>query len=111
MCWLRDVKKTGIYQPTDFNAARKLPKYHWVNEQVYVTPSTHRLFTKEPRKVDETEFFVMSEDDSFVFIRTKGFVGSSGSVWAREDMELRAFRPDLYEVESSEVQSSIAFRG
>ena len=47
---LRDVKKSGIYQPTDSNAARKLPKYDWVNQQVYTTPSTHRIFTKEPHK-------------------------------------------------------------
>ena len=107
---LRDVKKSGIYQPTDSNAARKLPKYDWVNQQVYTTPSTHRIFTKEPRQVDdEKESFVMSEDDSFVFMRPKAFVGSSGSVWASEDMELRAIRPDLYEIEGSDL--SITFRG
>ena len=74
---LRDVKKSGIYQPTDSNADRKLPKYDWVNQTVYTTPSTHRIFTKEPRQVDdEKECFVMSEDDSFVFMRPKAFVGS-----------------------------------
>ena len=48
---VRDVTKSGIYQPTDSNAARKLPKYDWVNQQVYTTPSTHRIFIKEPQQV------------------------------------------------------------
>ena len=52
---LRDVKKMGIYQPTDTSAGRKLPKYNWVNEQVYVTPSPHCIFGKGPKVVDETE--------------------------------------------------------
>lgn len=51
----------------------------------------------------------MSEDDSFVFMRPKAFVGSSGSVLASEDMEVRAIRPDLYEIEGSEL--SIPFCG
>ena len=105
----RDVKKMGIYQPTDNNAARKLPKYDWVNEQVYVTPSTHRIFTKESRVIDEREVFAISEDDSFVFMRPKDFVGSSGTIWASEDMELRATHADLYEVEGSNL--SMAFWG
>ena len=35
---------------------------------------------------------MISEDDSFVFMRPKAFVGSSDSVWASEDIELRAIR-------------------
>ena len=105
----RDVKKMGIYQPTDNNAAGKLPKYDWVNEQVYVTPSTHHIFTKESRVIDVREVFAMSEDDSFVFMRPKAFVGSSRTIWASEDMELRAIHADLYEVEGSNL--SMVFRG
>ena len=105
----RDVKKMGIYQPTDNNAVGKLPKYDWVNEQVYVTPSTHHIFTKESRVIDVREVFAMSEDDSFVFMRPKAFVGSSRTIWASEDMELRAIHADLYEVEGSNL--SMVFRG
>ena len=105
----RDVKKMGIYQPTDNNAAGKLPKYDWINEQVYVTPSTHHIFTKESRVIDVREVFAMSEDDSFVFMRPKAFVGSSRTIWASEDMELRAIHADLYEVEGSNL--SMVFRG
>lgn len=83
---LRDVKKMGIhvYQPTDTSAGRKLPKCNWDNEQVYVTPSPHCIFSEGPKVVDETEVFVMSEDDSFVFMTSKAFVGSSGTIWASE---------------------------
>ena len=105
----RDVKKMGIYQPTDNNAVGKLPKYDWVNEQMYVTPSTHRIFTKESRVINVREVFAMSEDDRFVFMRPKAFVRSSGTIWASEDMELRATHADLYEVEGSNL--SMAFRG
>ena len=105
----RDVKKMGIYQPTDNNAAGKLPKYDWINEQVYVTPSTHHIFTKESRVIDVREVFAMSEDDSFVFMRPKAFVGSSRTIWASEDMELRAIHVDLYEVEGSNL--SMVFLG
>ena len=60
--------------------ARKLPKYDWVKEKVYVTPSTHRIFVKEPRAVGDKEAYVMSEDERVVFMRPKAQVGSSGTV-------------------------------
>lgn len=63
-----------------------MPKYDWVYEQVYVTPSTHRIFTKDPKVIDEKEVFV-------------ALVGSSGTIWVSENMELRATSADLYEVE------------
>lgn len=49
------------------------------------------------------EVFAMSEDDSFVFMRPKAFVGSLGTIWASEDMALRATHADLYEVEGSNL--------
>lgn len=81
----RDVKKSGIFQPSDPQAARQLPKYDWAVKEVYVTPATHRVFTKEPRVVGEKQAYVMSEDDSFLFMRPKAQVGSSGTVWSSED--------------------------
>ena len=107
---LRDVKRAGIYQPSDSDAARKLPKYDWVNEEVYVTPSTHRIFTKKPEKVGSKEAYVMTDDESFVFMRPKAHVGSSGTVWSSEDYELRANRPDLHEVSESSSDYTILFR-
>lgn len=107
----RDVKKSGIFQPSDPQAARQLPKYDWVVKEVYVTPATHRVFTKEPRVVGEKQAYVMSEDDSFVFMRPKAQVGSSGTVWSSEDYEIRSDRPDLYEVSGSGSSYSMTFRG
>ena len=107
---LRDVKRAGIYQPSDSDAARKLPKYDWVNEEVYVTHSTHQIFTKKPEKVGSKEAYVMTEDESFVIMRPKAHVGSSGTVWSSEDYELRANRPDLHDVSESSSDYTILFR-
>ena len=104
---LRDVKRGGIFQPCDSEVARKLPKYDWVNEEVYITPSIHRIFTKEPQKVGNKEAYVMSDDESFVFIRPKAQVGSSGTVWSSEDYELRATRPDLHDVPEATILAKI----
>lgn len=79
----------------------KLPKYDWVKEEVCVTPSTHRIFVKELIAVGDKEAYIMSEDESFVLMRPKAQVGSSGTVWSSEDFELRSNRPDLYEVSGS----------
>lgn len=106
----RDTKRGGTFQPSDSDLARKLPKYDWVKEEVYVTPSTHRIFVKEPKAVGNKEAYVMSEDESFVFMRPKAQVGSSGTVWSSEDFELRANRPDLYEVPGSGSSFCITFR-
>ena len=57
----RGTRRGGIYQQSDSNVARKLPKYEWVKEEVCVTPSTHRIFTKEPRVAGDKEAYVMSE--------------------------------------------------
>ena len=108
---LRDVKRGGIFQPSDSDAARKLPKYDWVKEEVYVTPSTHRIFTKKPQAVGNKEAYVMADDESFVLMWPKAQVGSSGTVWSAEDYELRATRPDLHEVSECSSDFSIPFRG
>ena len=107
---LRDVKRGGIFQPCDSEVARKLPKYDWVNEEVYVTPSTHRIFTKEPQKVGNKKAYVMSDDESFVFMSPKAQVGSSGTVWSSQDYELRATRPDFHEVTEASSQFTLPFR-
>ena len=52
----------------------------------------------------------MSDDESFVFMRPKAQVGSSGTVWSSEDYELRATRPDLHEVPEASSQFTLPFR-
>jgi hypothetical protein len=64
---LRDVKRAGIYQPSDSNAARNRPKYDRVNEKVYVTPNLYK-------KVGSKEVYVMTDDESFVFMQPKAHV-------------------------------------
>ena len=41
----------------------------------------------EPRAVGDKEAYVVSEDESFVFMRPKAQVGSSKKVWLSEDFE------------------------
>ena len=75
-----------------------------------ITPSTHRIFTKEPQKVGNKEAYVMSDDESFVFMRPKAQVGSSRTVWSSEDYELRETRPDLHKVPEASSQYTLPFR-
>lgn len=38
--------------------ARKLPKYDWPVSEMYITPSTYRIFTQEPVVIDGKEKIV-----------------------------------------------------
>jgi len=59
--------------------ARKLPKYDWPESQMYITPSTHRIFTQEPVVIDGKEKLLMKNDTHIVVIRPKAYVDSSGN--------------------------------
>ena len=44
------VRNQKILTLSDANKAKKLPKYHWPEKQVYQTPGSHRVMTKESVK-------------------------------------------------------------
>ena len=73
---------------------RKLPKYDWLESQMYITPSTPRVFRQEPVTIDEREKLLMKNDRHFVVIRPKAYVDSSGNAWANETERLRLLYPD-----------------
>ncbi|CAB3984325.1 RNA-directed DNA polymerase from transposon X-element [Paramuricea clavata] len=84
----RNTKSQGILQVTDLNAAKKLPQHDFGNPDAHVTPSAVRLVTWQEENVDDIKIFlkkktlVKDKDQSFVMLRPKKLVGSSGSVWA-----------------------------
>ena len=91
----RNVK---ILNLTDVNRARVLPKYDWPEKLVYITPAAHRIFTKKGSITDDVETLETDEDHHFVYVRPKAIIGSSGSVWASETVDLRHRSPDVFEV-------------
>lgn len=83
------ARNLSILTLTDEEKARKLPKYDWQEKMVYVTPGSHRIFTKSSVMADNDEKLVTEDDRHHVIVRPKAIVGSSGSVWASETIRLR----------------------
>lgn len=69
--------------------ARKLPKYDWLESKMYITPSTHRVFTQKPVAIDKGEKLLMENDRHFVIIRPKAYLDSLGNTWPNETERLR----------------------
>ena len=67
---------------------RKLPLHGWPERKMYITPSAHRIFSKVGKMIEDNEKLITDEDYHFVFTRPKFFIGSSGSVWACETVNL-----------------------
>ncbi len=57
---------------------------------------------------DTVEKLVTKDDNHFVFVRPKAYVGSSGTVWASETIRLCQRHPDIFEVldERNQLYSS-----
>ncbi|CAH3150587.1 unnamed protein product, partial [Pocillopora meandrina] len=107
------ARNLRILTLSDHTKARKLPKYDWPEKMVYVTPGSHRVFTKSS-VMNETEEKLITEDDRhYVFVRPKAVVGSSGTVWASETVRLRHEDPSAFEVDEptpGSPQYSLGFR-
>lgn len=106
------ARNLRILTLTDEEKARKLPKYDWPEKMVYVTPGSHRIFTKSSVMADNDEKLVTEDDRHHVIVRPKAIVGSSGSVWASETIRLRHEDPAAFEVEKTETNAeySLGFR-
>ena len=90
--------------------ARKLPKYDWPESKMYITPSTHRVFTQKPVAIDKGEKLLMENGRHFVVIRPKAYVDSSGNTWATETERLRLVFPDDFEAKDLGNSYSKYFR-
>ena len=93
------TRNIRILTLSDEATARKLPKYDWPEKLVYVTPGSHRIFTKSGITVEGEEKLITEDDFHHVFMRPKSLVGSSGSVWASETVHLRHEDPSAFEVQ------------
>ena len=74
------------------NKAR-LPIYDFPLTTVNDTPGTFRVMTKELVTVDGKYKLKLADDGCYVFVRPKHQVGSSGYVWAGDQMRLRYEEP------------------
>ncbi|CAB4016336.1 RNA-directed DNA polymerase from transposon X-element [Paramuricea clavata] len=76
----------------------------------YVTPRTHRVMSKEVININEKEEIRLINDTTFVFARSKHFVGSSDTVWASEFMSIRTEEPQLFEAAEQQNYQTKRFR-
>lgn len=97
-------RNVRILTLTDIIRARTLPKYHWPEKLVYITPAAHRIFTKKGSIKDDEETLKTDEDHHFVYVTPKATIGGSGSVWASEIVDLRHRSPDVFEMPTSNEQ-------
>ena len=108
---LEKTRNTRILTLSDVNKARKLPKYDWPERLVFITPGSHRIFTKKGVVDDQgNETLITNDDFHFVVVRPKAIVGSSGSVWASETVRLRHEQADAFEIQTDSIKYSVAFR-
>ena len=96
------LDKFKVFQTTDKDTQRKLPKYDFAQARLNITPSSHRFFMKDIVKLDGKSELMMTEDENICVFRPKFYLGSTGSVWASEDMRMHYEKPELYEVPSSD---------
>ena len=106
------ARNLRILTLTDKEKERKLPKYDWPEKMVYVTPGSHRIFTKSSVMTDNDEKLVTEDHRHHVIVRPKAVVGSSESVWASETIRLRHEDPTAFKVKKTETiaEYSLGFR-
>ena len=74
-----------------------------------MTPSTHRLLSKEAVIVDGVECFVNSDDIHIVFARPKSYAECNGTTWANETECQRCMMPDKFEVPTCKKGTAIIY--
>ena len=65
------ARNIRILTLSDEAKARKLPKYDWPEKLVYVTPGSHRIFTKSSITMEGEEKLITQDDFHHVFVRPK----------------------------------------
>ena len=85
-----------IIQPSDISKQKTLPKYDFPMRLVNATPGVNRIMDFELKDVDNETKIKITDDNTVVFNRPKHFIGSNGSVWASEFMQLRYLKPALF---------------
>ena len=70
---------------------------------MYITPSAHRIFSKVGEIINGVEKLITDEDNHIVFVRPKFYIGSSGTVWASETVNLRYIYPTCLKYEATRM--------
>ena len=107
---MRGARSEKIYQPSNEDLARKLPKYDFPESMVNCTPGTFLFMNKEVEMVAGEETIKTCNQQTIVVTKPKYFVGSSGSVWASHLVDIKHKEPSLYEAESPSSWQSKPFR-
>ena len=97
------AKTQGILQPTEDSGLdiRQLPGHDFSDSRLFVTPSAFRLMTFKTETIDNDEKLVVNSDNSVASIRPKHYRGSTGTVWASDDIQNRIKRPELHEIDDN----------
>ena len=77
-----------IFQVNDEDHQKKLPKYDFPDSKLYITPASHRMMNKEVIEVEGQQKIKLTDEQSFVFLGPKYYVGSSGTVWTNEQFSI-----------------------
>ena len=87
-----------VITTTNEDLARKFKKYDFPTSMLSCTPGVFLYMTKSLQENEGNERLVIDEQDVVVAVKSKYFVGSSGSVWASHAMENRHREAVLHEV-------------
>ena len=101
------ARNINIFQSSDENKVKKLPKYDFPTAMVNLTPDLYRIMSKKITTIDGNDEIEIVEDACYAFVWPKYFVGTSGSVWASEFMRLRHEVPHKFEI-YSEIPCSVS---
>ena len=93
----RDVKKGVIYDVSDPSKEKQLTQQDFSESKVYQTPSSFRFIKGPVEDIKDEQKFVHEEDQTIVTVRPKGYIGSSGSVWASDQLHIKWEVPQLFE--------------
>ena len=93
----RDVRKGVIYDVSDPSKEKQLPQHDCCEPKVYRTPSSFRFIKGKVEEIEGDNKFVHEEDQTIVTVRPKVYIGSSGSVWASDQLKIKWEVPQLFE--------------
>ena len=92
---MRGARSEKIYQPSDEDLARKLPRYDFPESMVSCTPGTFLLMNKEVETVAGEETIKTCNQQTIVVTKPKYFIGSSGAVWGSHLVDIKHKEPSL----------------
>ncbi|CAH3131899.1 unnamed protein product, partial [Pocillopora meandrina] len=93
----RNVKKGVIYDVSDPSKQKALPQHDFTEAKVHQTPSSFRFLRGKVATIDGEQKFIHEDDQTIVTVLPKSYVGSSGSVWASDQLKIKWEVPQVFE--------------